>query len=175
MAKIDDPLHTVLREDVVVDKRIPGDHVHVEALRAARDAARNVAESHQPEHLVGQLGHGHQVLTRIAPAILADTAIERHGLFGAAQQQHHGVVGDFVQKDVWHVGDHDALRRRCVQIDAIDTDAAIGDHLAAVQLADDLSRQAPAARDDRVGIFDRRDVVSVTVGIDSADRDPERP
>ena len=28
---------------------------------------------------------------------------------------------------------------------------------------------------DRVGIFDRRDVVSVTVGIDSADRDPERP
>ena len=35
LAEIGDPLHAVLREHIVWHKRVPGEYVHVEALRAA--------------------------------------------------------------------------------------------------------------------------------------------
>ncbi len=65
------------------------------------------------------------------------------------QQQHHGVIGDFLDEDVGHVGDDDAGRGGRVDVDHVDADAADADHHAAFEAGDDLAVDLDAPRRDQ--------------------------
>ena len=68
------------------------------------------------------------------------------------EQQHHGVIGDFLDEGVGNVGNRDAARGGGLDVDAVDTDAAERDDLAVFQPVDDLLRDRNALGVNRVGV-----------------------
>src|SRR5207249_1088533 len=66
------------------------------------------------------------------------------------------------------------VRRRRIEVDAIDAHTTVGDHLAILELSDDPGGERLAARDDGVGILHPGHVRGVTVSNDGGDGDAER-
>ena len=68
------------------------------------------------------------------------------------EEHHHGVIGDFVDEDVGHVGDDDAVVGRRIHVHGVGADAAEADHRAVLEARDDLAADAPPAGDQRIGV-----------------------
>jgi hypothetical protein len=88
----------------------------------------------------------------LAPASLAHHLVLLDDAAEARQQQRHGVIGDFLDEGVGHVGDGNAARGRRLDVDAVDADAAERDDLAVFQGIDDGLGDRHALGVDGVGV-----------------------
>ena len=132
--------------------------LHVEALGPRGDFARDVAERDQAEHVAGQLGHRRHVPPRVAPAVLADRLVQRDRLLGQAQQQHHRVVGDFVDEDVGTLVTTMPRSVAASRSTRSTPTPPLAMTLQSLELTDDLGAQRASADHDRVGVADLGDV-----------------
>ena len=106
----------------------------------------------QPDRLAPQTWNIAVVGPALGPATLLRHPVHQQQPAMGGQEHHHGVVGDFVDEYIRHVGDHDAVVGSGVHVDGIRTDAAEADYRAVLKAGNDLPRDASPARDERIGI-----------------------
>ncbi len=154
---------------------IMGDDPHAEGLRLGGDRARNIAEADQAEDLAAQTPDRHD--RRHFPAARLHQAVGEGNLAREREQQRHGVVGNLVQAIVGHIGDRDPALRRRRNVDVVDAEAETADHLAALELAQQIAGQLGVGDEHRVGVArDRQDVLGRSalghphLGIDALER-----
>ena len=142
--------HAVIGNQRLLDERIVGHHPQAKRRRAFGDGARHPAERNETKRLSHQPRDFQQSRAALRPAagahhlVLLDEAAE------SGEQQHHGVVGDFLDERVGNVGDGNAARGRGLDVDAVDADAAERDDLAVFQRVDDGFGDRHALGVDRV-------------------------
>jgi hypothetical protein len=168
-------LDPVLAHHLRLDEGIEGHHPQTKGLRAHRHLAGDVAEGDQAQRAAAQLLDVPQRRPRLRPPPAAGQQVAVHDLALGGQQQGKRLVSNLVHEQVGHVADDDAGRGRRLDVDRIDADAAVGDDLAAPQLADHARRQSDAwAGDDRVGVGDGCRVVGFAARPHRHDARPDR-
>ena len=135
-----------------LDEGIIGDHPQAERGGALGDRARHPAERDEAERLPHQPRDLQQGRAALGPAAGADHLVLLDQPAKAGQQQHHGVVGDFLDEGVGDVGDGDAARGSGFDVDAVDADAAERDDLAVFERVDDRFGDRHALGIDGIGV-----------------------
>ena len=144
----------MLDHDQFLDERIIRDDAQAERLGALGDRARDVAERDQAEGLAHQARYLQQCGTTFPPLPLAHHAILLDGAAEGGEQQHHRMIGDFLDERVGTVGHRDAALGGSLHVDAVHADAAEDDAAAPLrQAVDDLLGDADALRIDGIGIL----------------------
>ena len=137
-------MHAVIGDQRLLDERIVGHHPQAERRSAFGHRARHPAERDEPQRLPHQPRDFQQRGTALGPAALAHHLVLLDQPAKAGQQQHHGVVGDFLDEGVGDVGDGNAARGGRLDVHAVDADAAERDDLAVLQRIDDGLRDRHA-------------------------------
>ena len=122
-------------------------------MAAAGDGLGDVAERDQADGQPPQPGNVVVVRAAFGPAALLGHLVHEQNPAVGGQEQHHGVVGHFVDEDIGHVGDHDAVIRRRTHVHGVGADAAEADDDAVVEALDDGAGDAATAGDQRVGVL----------------------
>ena len=120
-------------------------------LGAHRHRARDVPERDEAE----RTSHQPRLIERwppVFPATVARHAVLHDQSTPRRQQEHHGVIGDFLDKRVGDVGDRNAFRSRGGDVDIVRTDSAKCDDLAAFKAVDHALGEFHALGIDRVGV-----------------------
>ena len=148
----------MFHHDQFLDERVIRDDAQAERLGALGDRARDVAERDQAERLAHQARNVQQRRAAFAPLALAHHAILLDGAAEGGQQQHHRVVGDFLDERIGAVGHRDAALGGSLHVDAVHADAAQDDAATPLrQAVDDLLGDADALRIDGIGILGELD------------------
>ena len=138
------------RERQFLDIRIEGLHVQAEGLGTPRGGARHAPEADEAERLAHQARDLQKLRAAFGPAALAHHAV----LFDAAtmcgEQQHHRVVGHFLDEGVGAVGDRNALGRRRRDIHIVHAHGAERDVAALRQRVDHRRGELHALGIDRI-------------------------
>jgi hypothetical protein len=143
--------------------------------RARTATARaHVSEGDEPEGLAHEARELGQERPPLAPAALADHPVHRGHPAVRGQDQHHGVVGDFLDERVGHIGDRDPACGGRVDVDRVDAHAAERDHLAALHPVDDALGDAAPLGVERVGVARLLDEILVGLGCDLDDLGVDR-
>ena len=143
--------HAVVGNQRFLDEGIVGHHPQAERRGAFGHRARHPAERDEAERLSHQPRNLQQRRAALGPAAGAHHLVLLDQAAKAGQQQHHGVVGDFLDEGVGNVGDGNAARGRGLDVDAVDADAAERDDLAVFQRIDDGLGDRHALGVDRIG------------------------
>ena len=159
----------ILLHDVFVDKGIEGDDTQAERLGALGDQARNVAERDESQGLALQPCVLGKLLAALAPAAFTHDAVLADEAAPAGEQQGHGMVGNFLDEHVRHVGDDDARACGGGNVHVVEADARTRDHLALFQCPQDFRCQAHAAANDGVGVLGLGDEGVLVRGIQHDD------
>ena len=117
----------MLDHDQFLDERIIRHDAQAERLGALGDRARDVAEGDQTERLAHQARNVQQRRAAFAPLALAHHAILLDGAAERGQQQHHRMVGNFLDERVGAVGHRDAALRGSLHVDTVHADTAEDD------------------------------------------------
>ena len=125
--------------------------VQAERLGASGGGASDAAEGDEAKRHALQTRHLQHLRPAFRPAAFAHHAVlvERAAVRG--QQQHHRVVGDFLDEGVGAIGDGDALLGGGGDIDIVDADGAERDVPAFVQRHDHRSSELHGLGVDRIG------------------------
>ena len=127
------------------------------AFALGASARGNVAEAEKAENAALEPVQRHD-RWRLPAAGLHQLVGERD-LAGHREQQRHRVVGDLAQAIVRHIGDGDAERCRGRQVDVVDAEAEPADHLAALELFEEIAGELGIGDEHRVGVARHREDV----------------
>jgi hypothetical protein len=103
------------------------EHLHSEALGAARDRLADAPEADDPECRAGHLGTERAVGLERDPLPLAHVALALREPPREREQEREGEVGRGVGQDVGRVADRDAAARGGVEVDVVGADRVVGD------------------------------------------------
>ena len=126
--------------------------MQAEGLGAARGGAGDAAEADEAQRLAHQARDRQQLRAAFGPAALAHHAVLLDAAAMRGQQQHHRVVGDFLDEGVGAVGDRDALRGGGGDIDVVHADGAERDVAALGQRVDHRRGELHALGVDGIGV-----------------------
>ena len=143
--------HAVVGNQHLLDEGIVGHHPKAKGRGALGDRTRHPAERDEAERLAHQAWDFQQRRTALGPAAFADHLVLLDQPAKTCKQQHHGVVGDFLDKGVGDVGDGNAARGGRLDVHAVDADAAERDDLAVFEGIDDRLRDRQALGVDGIG------------------------
>jgi hypothetical protein len=144
-------------EGQLLDIRVVRLHVQAESLGAAGGRAGHAAEADEAERLAHQARHRQKLWPALGPAAFAHHAVLLDAAAMRREQQHHRVVGDFLDEGVRAVGDGNALRRRRRDIDIVHAHRPERDVPALGQRIDHRRRELHALGIDGVRLGRRRD------------------
>ena len=122
-----------------------------------RDRAGDVAERDEAERLAHEPRELQELRAPFLPAALAHHLVLHDEPPERGQDQHHRVIGHFLDEGVRHVGDRDAARRRGRHVDRVDADAAERDDLALLEPVDHALGDRAALRVEGVAVARRHD------------------
>ena len=145
-------LHIGLRHLQLSNEGVVGNDAQSEYMAAPSDRLGNIAERNQTNRAAPHSRNVIVVWPPLAPAPVLGHLVHQQKAPVGCQQQHHGVVGNLVNKDVGDVGDHDVVVGGRIDIDEVGSDAAQADDDAPVQAGDDIAIHIAASGDQRIGI-----------------------
>ncbi len=124
------------------------DH-HAECGGALRQGLADASHADDAHGLAAELAAKAHRAFRPLPR--ADVAVPLRDATGNGQGQRHAEIGDAIGQDARRIGDSDAARLRCRQVDGIDADAVRGDDLCLGQRVHQFGASARLAhrRDGR--------------------------
>src|SRR5882724_11290709 len=112
---------------------------------------RHAPERYEPKRLPHQPWDLEQGRTALGPASVPNHLVLYDQAAKARQQQHHGVIGHFLDERVGDVGDGNTARGRRLDVHAVDADGAERDNLAVFEGIDDRLRNPHALAVDGIG------------------------
>ena len=141
-------LDSELTEPLGRDERVVGDHLHLQAERAARDLAADPAEPEHAEHLVGELD---PAPLRPLPAPCDERRMCLRDVARQRDEQPDRVLCRRDDVRLGRVRDDDPAPRRRVDVDVVDAHAGAPDHLQVRRRARSCRRSpsSPSGRSAR--------------------------
>jgi hypothetical protein len=116
--------------------------LHVEAAGAPCDDLADPPHADDAQALAGHLGADHEGRAPVAPFAGAHQTLALAGAPRRTEHEQKGDLGGRVAQHVGGVGDDNAAPLGRLEVDVIDADRHVGDHLHGLgQAADDLGRE----------------------------------
>ena len=150
-------LDAVRAHHELLDVRVIGQHPHAERPRAHGDGARHVAEGDEAERLAHEPRDLQELRSPFLPPALAHHPVLHDEPPERGEDQHHRVVGHFLDEGVGHIGHRDAARGGRGHVDRIHAHAAERDDLAPLHPVDHALGDGAPLGVERIRIARRRD------------------